>query len=197
MIDRLSRGLRALGRRFGRATAGVAAVEFALVLPVMLVLYIGMVQVTIALNMDRKVTVLSRTVADLVGRVGELTPAEMTDIIQAALHVLAPYDASQARIVLSSVVVESNAAGDGVEGSVCWSFASTGATALPADTEVTVPPGFDVANTSFILAEVRLPYNPLFRLDNLFTTITLTDETAWPVRNTAEVDYDGTTCLGP
>jgi len=72
MIPRLSgslerasaRALRLL-RRFWRARAGVAAVEFAFILPMMLVLYFGIVVLGQGLEVGRKVEMASRTLADL------------------------------------------------------------------------------------------------------------------------------------
>lgn len=193
--DAPSLRLRRLAARFVAARAGVAAIEFAFVLPVMLLLFIGMSQVTVALSMDRKVTLLARTAADLVGRVGTITAAEVDGIMQAASVVLEPYDDSEVSIVLSSVVVEDpDGAGgpDPLAASVCWSRANANGTGRTAGDEVPIPPGFDQDGMSFILAEVRMPYRPLFSLDNLFTTITLWDDTAWPVRNTDQVELQGT-----
>lgn len=193
-LDVLTR-MRTRLRAFRRDVSAVAALEFAIILPVMLLLYMGMTQVTIALNIDRKVTLLSRTVADLVGREGTLTTAQMNDIIAAAANVLAPYDATGLRIVLSSVVVRAGSGGGASSGTVCWSFSSPAGAARATNQAVAIPAGFDTPGSSFVLAEVSLPYDPIFRLDALFTTITLSDDTAWPVRNTAEVTFNGTACL--
>ena len=45
---------------------GVSAVEFALLLPLMLTLYLGAVEVSQGIGADRKVTLTARTIGDLV-----------------------------------------------------------------------------------------------------------------------------------
>ena len=45
---------------------GVSAVEFALLLPLMLTLYLGAVEVSQGIRADRKVTLTARTIVDLV-----------------------------------------------------------------------------------------------------------------------------------
>lgn len=189
----MTRTFRMLAGRLRDARAGVAAIEFALILPVMLLLYLGMTQVTLGLNMDRKVVILSRTVADLVGRDREVTTAELDEIVRAALVVLEPYDPTGVSITISSVYVVDE--DDGLEGRVCWSYANAAGTARARETTVPIPTGFDTADTSFILAEVSLPYDPVFSIDALLDEILLSDETAWPVRNAAEVAFAGRTCL--
>ena len=89
-----------------------------LILPVMLMLYLGMAEVTQGVNINRKLTVLSRTVADITSRASDgIDNSEMDDIFAAALSVMAPYDASQVSIRLTSVVVR-DVDGDAV-GEVC------------------------------------------------------------------------------
>jgi len=177
---------------FPLATAGVAAVEFALILPVMLMLYLGMAEVTQGVNINRKLTVLSRTVADITSRASDgIDNSEMDDIFAAALSVMAPYDASQVSIRLTSVVVR-DVDGDAV-GEVCWSDGHL-ITARPIGATVTLPPGFDAVDSSFILAEVARPYRPTIG-HAISGTINLSEDTPWPVRNVAEVPRSGVTCL--
>src|SRR5215475_8949091 len=71
-----------LGRlvaRFGEDQRGVSAVEFAMLLPLMLTLYLGTAEISLAVGTDRKVTLTTRTVADLASQVKNITNADMTN----------------------------------------------------------------------------------------------------------------------
>ena len=61
---------------------GVSAVEFAMLLPLMLTLYLGAVEISQGVGIDRKVTLTSRTVADLASQVSSISNADMTNIAQ-------------------------------------------------------------------------------------------------------------------
>ena len=74
-----------------RDERGVSAVEFALLLPLMLALYLGAVELSQGIAADRKVTLTSRTVADLVSQVTNINNAGMTNSLNAAAAVMAPY----------------------------------------------------------------------------------------------------------
>lgn len=192
--------VRRLMRRFARAESGIAALEFALVLPLMMVLYFGMTELTFAISTDRKVTLLSRALADLVGRTTSMTTAAMNDIFQASIAVMAPYDASNAKIVVTSIVVKATGPADGagnptLQGRVCWSEArGPGATKLAYNSIITIPDGFKTAGTSFIRADVELDYQPVFgdAVWKIVTPdrtgkITLNEKTPWPVRAAQQV----------
>src|SRR5436189_1298081 len=55
--------------RLRRDQAGVSAVEFAMLLPLMLTLYLGAVEISQGVAIDRKVTLTAHTVADLASQV--------------------------------------------------------------------------------------------------------------------------------
>ena len=57
----------------------------------MLTLYLGGVELSQAIGVDRKVTLTSRTVADLVSQSTSVNNAEMTNILNAAAAVAAPF----------------------------------------------------------------------------------------------------------
>jgi Flp pilus assembly protein TadG len=184
---RLMRRLRSLP--LGKE--GVAAIEFAMILPIMLLMYLGMTEVTVAVNIDRKLTILSRTLADLTGRMSAVNDQEMATIFGAALAVMAPFDSGSVTMRVSSVVIEDN--NGAPRARVCWSD-GRGMATRPRNEIVPVPPGFDQPGTSFILAEVEKLYTPM--LGHAITgSINLGESTPWPVRNVSEVSRSGTSCL--
>ena len=181
-----------LFRRFARDRRAVAAVEFALLLPVMMVMYLGVYEVTRAVTNNRKVVQLARTLADLTAR-GNLTASAMADIMASKTAVLAPYDATFAKIVVSAIGVYGS--GSSVTGKVCSSTASgkdasnQNASPLAVNTIVTVPNGFDTAGMRYIRADVEMDYTPMLG-QNIFRWITngrsgihFSEQTPWPVRN--------------
>ena len=87
VLTRLSRLITSL-RRDQR---GTSAVEFAMVLPVMVPLYLGAVEVSQAVAIQRKVTLTARTVADLASQVTKVSKAEMANMMKAAEAVIAPF----------------------------------------------------------------------------------------------------------
>jgi Flp pilus assembly protein TadG len=72
-------------RRFRLAQAGAAAVEFALILPVMLLVYVGCNEASTLIILDRKVQTVSGTVGDLVAQSNKsITTMDITDYFRAA-----------------------------------------------------------------------------------------------------------------
>ena len=198
--DRLIRAARSPTQRaagFVASNGGVAAVEFAMILPLMLMIYFGMVDVTAGVNIDRKVTLLSRTLADLTGRSTTVTDEIRDNIFNAAVSVLAPYNASDVKMRISSIVIrKTDTRVAPTRGEVCWSEARGGMSQLKAgDPYSPLPAGFlpqpdsqgvYATSSTFILAEVELPYIPITGYV-IKSSINLGETTPWPVRNASEV----------
>jgi len=88
---------------------GVAAVEFALILPVMLFAYLGISEVSRLIIMDRRLAVVAGSVGDLVARAdGTILDTTLEDYFEAAEFTMAPYPAATLRQVVSSVYVDDN-----------------------------------------------------------------------------------------
>jgi Flp pilus assembly protein TadG len=138
---------RTVSHRLGRLMQdqnGVSAVEFAVLLPFMLTLYLGGVEASQAVAMDRKVTMTVRAVADLAAQTTSISNTDMTDILNAASAVVAPYSASLLQVKVSSVSVNSQG-----KATIVWSDAYH-TTARPAGQTVTLPTALQYAYTPTI-----------------------------------------------
>lgn len=94
-------GERVSLRRLRRDDRGVAAVEFALLLPLMITLYLGSTEVTQGVLASRKMAIVSRTLADITAQqptattspctVAGLCDSTMTSIFSAASVIMSPF----------------------------------------------------------------------------------------------------------
>ena len=78
---------RCLSQRFSgfaQDRRGVSAVEFAMLLPLMMTLYLGTVEISQGVGIDRKVTLTTRTVADLASQASSITNTDMTNLLNAS-----------------------------------------------------------------------------------------------------------------
>jgi Flp pilus assembly protein TadG len=108
-------------RQLARTDSGTAAVEFALILPIMLMVYIGSVEASIAISTDRKVQSVAGTLGDLVARSDTtITAGALEDYFKAASGVMAPYSPDELRQEVTQVKVPKSGAP-----SVVWSWQYT------------------------------------------------------------------------
>jgi Flp pilus assembly protein TadG len=141
-------------RRFLADKRGVSAVEFAMLLPLMVTLYLGGVEVSSAVAIDRKVTLIARTLGDLVAQATSVDNASMTSILSATTAVMAPYSDANLKIIVSSVQINSQGVAR-----VSWSDTKNG-TPRTVGSTVTLPAALNVASTSLIWAEASYAYTP-------------------------------------
>jgi Flp pilus assembly protein TadG len=136
--------------------SGVSAVEFAMLLPLMITLYLGTVEISQAVGVDRKVTLTTRTVADLASQVTTINNTDMTNLLNASSSVIIPYDTTkgQLKVTVSEVDIDANGTAK-----VAWSD-TLGGTARTKGATVTLPAALNVANTSLIWGEVSYTYTP-------------------------------------
>jgi Flp pilus assembly protein TadG len=140
--------------RFAQDRRGVSAVEFAMLLPLMVTMYLGAVEITQGVAIDRKVTLTTRTVADLASQVSTISNTDMTNILNASSSVIAPYDASKLKVTISEIDIDASG-----NAKIAWSDTLNG-TARAAGSTVTVPTAINIASTSLIWSEVSYSYKP-------------------------------------
>lgn len=181
--------LRGAVAAWAGAEAGVAAVEFALVLPVMVTMLLGLSEVTLAVNVDRKVTLLSRSLADLSSRAQSLTTSDLDDVFKAATIVMQPFDPSKLKMTVTQMKVTK--VGSNYQGTVDWSCArGPGAQTKAPSVIYTVPTGFQNDGTYYMQIDTGLPYTPIFG-KTITGTLNLAENTPWPIRNNNKVTLSG------
>lgn len=125
----MRKNLALLLRRFGASERGVAAVEFALILPFLLTLYFGSLEAASLFTVDKRINSVSATLGDLVSQwdVDEdksnrkIPETTWNGYLAASTAIMAPYSTSGLSIIVSLVKVKS----DGTT-QVLWSQANTG-----------------------------------------------------------------------
>ncbi|WP_426609438.1 TadE/TadG family type IV pilus assembly protein [Bradyrhizobium sp. McL0616] len=175
-------GLSFRARHLWTDDRGVAATEFAVVVPFMLVLYIGGVELGNGLAMNVKVTATAHSVADMISQNTQLTSARMTSILSASSAIMAPYavkdgsGASLMTITVSEVSTDSTG-----KATVQWSQSTSSTGARPVGQNMTLssftapnPTNSNNANISLILSEVSYAYTPNLGY-TISGTVNLTD----------------------
>ena len=145
-------------RRFAKDTRGISAVEFALILPVMLTIYLGGNELSHALTIARKVTHVTSALGDLVTQSKVISATDMDKIFDAAVAIMTPYPttADLFRVKISGVRIDTNG-----KAWVDWSRAYQD-TALTTDAPVNgIPSGVLVPDTHIVMAEVHYNYQPM------------------------------------
>jgi Flp pilus assembly protein TadG len=151
-------------RKFWVDTRAVAAVEFAIVVPFMLLLLVGGVELGNGLAIAVKVSMTAHTVADLVSRNACITDSSVSGMLGASSVTIAPYPGASATVVVSEVSTDANG-----KATVTWSKALNG-TPRAAGQVMTLPSALGTPSpplVSLILGEVTYSYTP-----NLGYTIT-------------------------
>ena len=125
-------------RKFRRNKDGVAAVEFALILPALAAMTLGVTEVSSALECRQRVTAVAAQGADLAAQYISINTSQMNDVLSAMKEILYPFPSTAAtsKIVITSVMSDGNG-----NGKVAWSKGSTGATTRAVNSAVTLPSG--------------------------------------------------------
>ena len=146
--------LRSL-RRFVRDRRGLAALEFALIAPLMVTVLFGSVELTGLLNTNRRAENTSASVADIIARDTEVTNTEMSDLWSASSILMYPDASTPLKMRVSSVQVQTP-----TQATVLWSDGYNGYAARGVGSSVTLPSAMMITGTSVIIAETTYRYTP-------------------------------------
>jgi len=188
-------------RRFIASDRAVAAIEFAMVMPVLLLLFLGSFDAGNAIAVYAKVRAATYSLAAIANQYGSssttaISPTIMTGITGATTAILAPYSSSGITVVISQIKATSN-----TQATVSWSYSPTSGSALtPGAPFTSLPTNFvnntctNVSSTNAcyaIFAQVSYTFTPMF---GAFLTgpITLSDSLYTTPRVSQCVVYNST-----
>lgn len=198
--------LRALWRRFREDAHAVSAIEFALLLPFMIVLYIGGEETGQAIAIYRKVSQTAYTLGDLVTQYqcvwtgsGTSMPtiASLPDVMSASAAVMLPYPATGAQMVVAGITNTSGTY------KVAWSYglnATAWTTSAAPPNGVSVPAGIVSSGEQIIVSQTQYTYTSSFStvMKDLWGTPSITLSSTVFLRprlsKLVNVSSDGTTC---
>ena len=155
-ISRIWLGARRSLRNLARDNSGIAATEFAVIVPIMLVLFFGTVEFSSGIAVDRKVTMMARTLSDLTSQSTSVGDTDMTNFFAASAGILTPYSAVPTKATISELYVDPST----LVARVQWSKSYQGGTTRAQSSVVTIPAALKVGGTYLIFGEVSYQYVP-------------------------------------
>ncbi len=144
------------------ARQGIAAVEFALALPLLIVIAFGSIEVTRYVLIIQKLERVSLTLSDLIAQSEKITAAGLNQIVPAAGQILLPYNFTTNGYVIISSVTKTGESPPVVN----WQYKSTGAAQTShigtSGGNATIPSNFTpLDGDTVIITEVFYNYNPI------------------------------------
>jgi Flp pilus assembly protein TadG len=163
---------------------GVSAVEFALIAPLMISLYLGCVEISDGVSAQRNVTLIASTLANLTAQSTSLATSDVSGILDASTAIIYPFSSSTLKMTVSCIAIDANK-----NATVKWSVTRNG-TALSGS--ATVPTALKIASTQLVYAQVSYGYKPTIGY-TITGTLTLSEDMYMMPRITAPT-YNSTAC---
>jgi Flp pilus assembly protein TadG len=158
---------------------GIAATEFAVIVPIMLVMFFGTVEFSSGVAVDRKVTLVARTLSDLTSQSTTVADTDMTNFFTASAAILTPYTPAPTQGTISELYVNPAT----LKATVQWSKSATVnsagvptlTTGRAVSSTVTIPAALAIAGTYLIYSEVSYLYTPAVGYVMAKAGVTLSD----------------------
>jgi Flp pilus assembly protein TadG len=184
----MRRASHQLPRHFLGNDRAIAAVEFAVILPLMLFVFVGVAQVGQAIEISRKVTVTTRIVTDLVTQYSNVSCSTLNAVLAASAQVIAPYASSNLTITVSEIQTKSSKA------TMLWTGALSGGATMTCSTpssNFTLPSQLVQSGSTasyYIYGQVTYGFTPVLGYkiigtipiyDQIYMSPRLTSSIAW------------------
>jgi Flp pilus assembly protein TadG len=133
--------------------SGIAATEFAVIVPVMLVMFFGMLEFSSGVAVDRKITLMARTLSDLTSQSVSVSNTDLTNFFAASTVIMTPYSSAPTNSTITELWIDPST----LKARVQW---SQGTAPRATSSTVAIPLALAVADTYLIFSEVSYLYKP-------------------------------------
>ncbi|MEM8541581.1 MAG: TadE/TadG family type IV pilus assembly protein [Pseudomonadota bacterium] len=150
-------------RRFKRNGEGIAAVEFALIVPLLLAMYLGTIEVSNGITVNKRTARVASTVADLVTQQPSVSKASLEDILEIGAAIMFPYNTTLPVITVTGIDVDDDYP-DG--GKIIWSRrynkgTFNGGLGSGLNTDIEVPTRLRIDDTFLVKVTAEIEYRPI------------------------------------
>jgi hypothetical protein len=164
-----------LGRLVASTRRGVAAVEFALTLPIWITLLLGMSDGCYCLIVNERTDRIAYTTANIVTQYQTITLANLADIVQAGSQLMNPFMFGGNGVIIITSVYQPQTGSP----TICWQY--TGGGTLAKGSQVGLPGGVPALpngltlnpTDNVIISEVYYNFTPMFVNEGLFSSGTV------------------------
>lgn len=172
--------------RFLRERDANAAVEFALVVPLMLVLFFGTVEFSSGVAANRKVTLATRNLSDLVSQSSAVTDTDLNNYNETSRAIMNPYLTSDYNSRVTELYIDPTTKIGQVKWSKGWGKPALSGT-------MSVPTALQVGGTYLIYSEVSYKYVPAVGYVMASSGVSMSDVTYTRPRQSTCVTYGNVT----
>lgn len=144
---------------FGKDRRGIAALEFALIAPVMIMLLLGSIEITNGFDVNKKLARAGATVGDLVTQQQSVTKEKIADIMEIGTSILLPYRRDLPTITIASINIDANG-----NATVAWSQRKQGqaiSTPYTKGSTIAIDSNLKIPASNFVRVETSIAYIPL------------------------------------
>jgi len=148
-------------RKLGADDRGVAAIEFAFIMPIMLTLYLGAMEVSQGFDINKRVGRSTNMIADMIAQQSLITRSELSAVSDIGESILFPYERTRPSVEMVGIrITNDNPPRSIVE----WSMKRVnGSNSRPygKGSSIQVPSRLKIAGTFLVRAKVDLKYDPV------------------------------------
>ena len=149
-------------RKFRGDKSGVGAVEFALIAPILIVLYMGSLEISIAMTINKKLARAASTVADLVTQDDSVDKTFLNSMVNVAESVMTPYSSDDMKIKITGITIDSSGVAKAT-----WSWQEDNSRPYTVGSTQTLPTDLAIPDTFLVRTEIELDHKLLLALQDI------------------------------